>query len=824
MANSDEILLAALLHDVGKFAQRARRADERVPSDVEPMRQHLCPFHPETGHFSHAHALWTRVFFDKVRIRWPHGVDGQTVARLASAHHKPSSVEEAIIQRADGLAAGLDRPSLAAESERAYFRRVPLYSIFESLAENAGVERNFAHDLKPLEADLQGAFPVPVAEIIGTGASDLTPRYATLWREFIQEVADINAPTVAGFTAAISSALLRFTWCIPASTQHLPDVSLYDHMKTTAAVAVCLHRALVASDQLNERALADSTARRYLFLAGDFSGIQRYLFDVTELGVGGTAKRLRARSFQLGLFAEVAAMRFLRAFDLTPVNLLLCSGGRFTALLPNLPDAEERINILHADIQRWLHGRLQAQVRLSVAQLQASAGDFASGNFSGLVRRLEERMQEAKQRPFDNVLQGEGGWREAGFVPGESPGDVTYRPCEFCGKLPADGEEEGRRICSMCRQDSILGGRLPHAAGVAVFENAGTGDFKSLGASFSLLHGHKQPPENASWALAFNGRLGVQPGCRVAVWPRFLANVIPRQKEEGCATCPAADRCNESDYRPPPESPLTFSCIARLGRGRHALGFLKGDVDHLGRKIAFGFPRGLRSISRLASLSRMLDLFFCGHVNRLLEKEFAETYTVYSGGDDFLQIGPWDRMLDLAQRLREDFGRFTCGRLTLSAGYSLVRGRTPVAAAAPMVERALREAKDGRAIGEREGRNQARVFGTTLKWERMPHALEDARRVSAWLDAGVIPVSAIRRLLVYAQMWRDFKETGDTAQLRFVPLLSYDLARNWPGGPRADVEGRAAAEWASRFRNIEEPAFAHLRMALEYALNTQRKE
>ena len=35
--------------------------------------------------------------------------------------------------------------------------------------------------------------------------------------------------------------LEHFTWCIPSATNVFPDISLYDHLKTTAAIAACLN-------------------------------------------------------------------------------------------------------------------------------------------------------------------------------------------------------------------------------------------------------------------------------------------------------------------------------------------------------------------------------------------------------------------------------------------------------------------------------------------------------------------------------------------------------------------------------------------------------
>lgn len=104
------------------------------------------------------------------------------------------------------------------------------------------------------------------------------------------------------------------------------------------------------------------------------------------------------------------------------------------------------------------------------------------------------------------------------------------------------------------------------------------------------------------------------------------------------------------------------------------LGYLKADVDNLGAVFAFGLQE-TNSISRISTLSRMLDIFFSGYMQKLIEDNYPELYTVYSGGDDVLVIGPWDSITNFAKELNEEFKRFTCNNenLTLSAGIAFVK-------------------------------------------------------------------------------------------------------------------------------------------------------
>ncbi len=105
---------------------------------------------------------------------------------------------------------------------------------------------------------------------------------------------------------------------------------------------------------------------------------------------------------------------------------------------------------------------------------------------------------------------------------------------------------------------------------------------------------------------------------------------------------------------------MDFQTITGKSHGRHYLGFLKADVDNLGSIFAFEL-RGVGDArwdtpSRIAGMSRQLDLFFTGWIEHLLEVDFADCYCVFSGGDDLFIIGPWNQILDFALRLNQGLG------------------------------------------------------------------------------------------------------------------------------------------------------------------------
>ena len=81
------------------------------------------------------------------------------------------------------------------------------------------------------------------------------------------------------------------------------------------------------------------------------------------------------------------------------------------------------------------------------------------------------------------------------------------------------------------------------------------------------------------------------------------------------------------------------------------IGVLRADVDNMGQAFTSGFAEKYNTISRTATLSRQLSMFFKCYINTLLsEKEYMfnessggrSATIVYSGGDDLFIVGAWN--------------------------------------------------------------------------------------------------------------------------------------------------------------------------------------
>jgi CRISPR-associated protein Csm1 len=278
----------------------------------------------------------------------------------------------------------------------------------------------------------------------------------------------------------------RYTWCIAApTTGTLHDVALFDHARTAAAIAACLYRDSARTGREDLTYEYDAVKERFCLLVADLSGIQNYIFQITESGDPegkGTARRLRARSLFIQLIADVIADRILRRFDLPVTNMLMASGGRLYILLPNLPDTGAWLLEETLRIDKSLYDHPDGEVVANTAWVTFDDSGFSEHSdtgWSNVLRHANEGLALAKARRLRRVLVAAVGadsvWDENSMVLREFRGPSA---CNSCGHRPqAAGGDDG--LCRWCRSDLNWGRILPHALWVAYYDRPGVPESRS---------------------------------------------------------------------------------------------------------------------------------------------------------------------------------------------------------------------------------------------------------------------------------------------------------------------------------------------------------
>jgi len=230
--------------------------------------------------------------------------------------------------------------------------------------------------------------------------------------------------------------------------------------------------------------------------------------------------------------------------------------------------------------------------------------------------------------------------------------------------------------------------------------------------------------------------------------------------------------------------------LAQASRGIDRLGILRMDVDDLGRVFREGLGRSA-SLSRMATLSMAISLYFDGYVETLAEAANSDdgpdrVYSIYSGGDDLFFVGAWDAMTQLARQISAEFAAYTGyhERMHVSGGLVLVDGHYPLYRAAEEARRAEEASK------QLPGKNAFTFLGQTVKWDTFTQVADLAMRLDALVSNGSAPRSLLRLLIKAQQQHDDLmlqraregldRPVGGAPQGYYgpwIPRLEYALAR-----------------------------------------------
>lgn len=794
--------LGGLLHDIGKFALRAGEGGGRLWDDEA---------HKD---FGYKHAELTAHFLTHyLPEQWIVGEAYEGAANHHAFQKGPAALAVAVADR------------LSAEEREKSEHAEPLYLRPILTRVSGGAPGEWYAPLEPLRMERPIVFPRE-----GAPSGRPEAEYKALWDEFrakakaLKEAFAQKGADVTAYLASLQHLLLRYTWCIPSASYHtVPDVSLYDHSRTTAALAACL----AEEDEATLRSLAhspdESEQEVALLVGGDISGVQDFIYTITPRGA---LAALRGRSFYLHLLTEATASYLLRRLGLPPTNLIYAGGGRFDLLAPRT--AGPVIAEVQREISRILLHHHRGDLYLALACRPLARREFFEGRFSEAWGALGEMLRLVKERRFAEL--GDEMYPLV-FAEGRDRGnqDLECQVCHHEHPQTREVREEDApawRKCPACIAFEELGDALRRArylyleeippVEVALGQPAGTYEdvLAALGLRARLL---ERPPAETSegalraqvLALDDEALNALQFAPRWAVGRQWLVNVTPIAK----------GRVASNDE------------LAEASRGIARLGVLRMDVDNLGHIFNKGLG-GLASLSRLASLSLSIRIFFEGWVEALarqMNRERANSlYSIYAGGDDLFFVGAWDAVVDLAQRLSSDFAAFSGFNpaVHLSGGAILAGGTYPLYLAANEAAEAERQAKS------LEGKNAFSFLGRALPWPTFAQAAEEARRLDEWVQGGKAPKSLLRLLMRAQEAYEEMVERREREGAEgapqgyygpWIPRLEYALTRL---AEREKALAEDLHHLRSRLREEDYRSIAWIGLAARWAelLNRERSE
>ena len=797
-----KVSMACFFHDMGKFCGRAVLGMER--SEINENRGDFLPKN-NCGGYSHEHALFTAEFIERysdylpVEMGFSSWGEGESLVRLAAAHHNPSSPMEWIVAEADRLSSGMDRKDYnEADNEGTKIkdfektRLVPVFEIVDYEAPEKNLERKhfkMAYPLKPLSHDT--IFPSPKEQIEPEKTETAKEEYQALFDDFLKELKTLgHRDHVALWFEHFESLVMRYAGSIPSARvkNTIPDVSLYDHLKTTAAIGTALYVYHLEQDSMNEAAIKDEKEKKFLVISIDFSGIQNFIFG----GYGDTrkyrSKLLRGRSFYVSLMTELAADLLLREIGLPFSSVVLNAGGKLTLIAPNTKKAAASYEMVRKKIENWLVAKTYGETVILFSMIKAAPSDFKYGSFQKLQEQIHEAQMRRKFNRFDLTIHG--GVVDDYFNEAENEKKI----CTFCGKRPGFLEKNKKHICSLCKDHIQIGENLVKKREIAIFygdtdkNDLNEKIFGIYGLSFSDSGEFGKEAENGELAKLWESSIGSTGQNRFTL--KLINGYVPVYTNEDEHDHRLSKGTDEEE-RVNIGAPKTLNHISEkafysLGNGKFegvaALGVLKADVDNLGLIMACGIDETYYTISRLAALSRQMNNFFTVYLPWFLahSKLYKDIYTVFAGGDDLFLIGPWNKMADLGADLDGAFRSYMAynPKIHFSAGITIHKSHTPMDKMAEASEAALEKSK--------EEKGAITVFDETVTWEELGQLKKTSDDIDQWLESGMLTGSMLYKLNQFVDMAKTEARVlssgvfhvNSMACTKWRALLAYAVERN----------------------------------------------
>lgn len=690
---------AALLHDIGKLVLRANPQRETHSAAGKRFLEAFAA--PEDAAVLRA-------------VCHHHGVDLKDLRAADDISY--------LVYEADNLAAGSDRREVE-NGAQGFSAKMPLMSVFNVFGDERTGQ---AFLLRSLRDDQAVQYPQPKASV-RADVSAYQRLYCDLQENFQRKSPFRMKPNEL---LRILEAVLSY---VPSSTSlaEAGDISLYDHLRLTAAYAAAMYAYLEEQGIRDYRAVVTGAGAEryrnkpmYLLVSGDISGIQAFIYTIPSKGA---LKSLRGRSSYLELLLEHTVDEVLAALSLSRSSLLYTGGGHFYLLLPNTARAREVLAATGERLNDWMMGHFAEGLYLALAWTPCTAKEFLGEGTRAAFQRVNAALNAKKlQRYSPRQLQ------------------TLFDPASTCNRV-----QDAARECAVCHTSAV--GLKPYPASPELAACPICAGLYTFG---ERVLGHPilcVRPQGTDAAVPLPG-----PDGDVFLSAEDLSEVQEGQlpvsriyvKNEALTGEGLATHLWMGDYvaRDARGHVLDFEDLALASRGLSEgsgiprLGVLRADVDNLGAAFLAGFPASYTTLTRVAALSRQLSLFFkhdinalCrGEVNGIGERErqkfslFGMTkpqarkvHIIYSGGDDLFLVGAWDDILELAVDLHDAFARFTGGKLHFSAGIGLFKSRHPVANMARQTGR-LEDAakalpgKDGIALF---GIAEAAARVEAYKWE-----------------------------------------------------------------------------------------------------------
>ena len=506
-----------------------------------------------------------------------------------------------------------------------------------------------------------------------------------------------------------ASSLHASVW--PSEDLHFdPSLALSDNIKATCAILNALWDSTAESSE---------STHKVLLIQGELFGISQFIANWGGASTRYAAKILRGRSLYVSLLAECGALQLLNALNLPPSSLLMSAAGKFIVVATNNEANIQKIHETQGKLTAWSLTHTQGRINLELSFVAADQADFITAGDEGQNRILQQLLLASNCKKYQRL----------NLLDESTPICFSDYLERFSGVCQIDGTS-----LAVDTQNEVAMGRL-------ALDQRWLGEriLKNEYMYFSEAHETNSSKDNISLFGIYvdfkNYRDASNNASRIYKLPnhtnnrfkfdgafRRFNNYVPRWPEKLDLT-KYPEQVDTTEIKT--GELKTFEHLACEDRilikdeksqtehwvGTRQLATLKIDLDNLGNLTIEGL--GTSSMTKYLSLSRTLDYFFTAITPTLCANKFKNMYTIFSGGDDMLLVGPWLETQKFACELQQEFNTYVGNnpKVTLSAGIYQHDDGLPIQHIFNGAAEALQKSKS------HPYKNRITCLDKTLKWD-----------------------------------------------------------------------------------------------------------
>ncbi len=729
MDKRDIIYLGGLLHDIGKFMYRAQPT--KAGEGHEPLGENFTREYLTTK-------------FDCLR---------DYNNEIINAVNRGST----FVRKADHAAA-----SERIQQDNKLTRR-PLYSIYKYIDIGLGSTKKEVYYYKPepLIKEISKPTFINIDEDLWKPNDDeMINLHKVSLEKFYSEIKEIyqngNTSHLKATLGTIFSLLWKYTSTVSsASYLSNPDISLFDHSRMVAALSVCMKD-------------SDDIQQPVILLKGDISGIQKFIYSEIK-DTDKASKKLRGRSFFIKILSDTLSSYISREFNVYEANIIYNSGGGFEILLPSNDEVKQKLTHIEKYINTSLFNLFGAELQVVIAW-----GEYETktlfGEFNKVQDDLTGKLGKKKRQKSLSIL--ENVFPEIIEEKSEDSPGINFE--EIGTAIPHTHyliEVQSDEIDKLENTKNVIDlsafGEYWYLVKKEELDQAFR-TIKKLNPIYTTLYNIQDTSLGKLARVTKN-----YPEIPIALSFKFIATNAPLSKDK--ENCRQQESNKDDKYRL-----LEFSELAEMNScGYPLLGVLRMDVDNLGFIFKQGLKNKAYSISRLASLSRQMDMFFTRDVDILAQEN--KIYITYSGGDDLFAVGSWVNIIRFAQKVRKEFGEYTTNNpnITLSAGIAITKSNYPIAKSATLsgsnedIAKSFNITKEDKEKGRKD---KVYLFDVVSNWKELEEKIDLAQKINEIIESNKENSKGISNSFIFKLLANVKQMFNDKGELQMEKV--YNLTAN----------------------------------------------